>query len=102
MGGMTNATSPSSSRPDLPDEPFAGADRVVFEQAEAFSAAPDFVMPPLRDVSPEVSSGIPEHTRVEAEYYDTADLALAAAGITLRHDHNAHEWTVVLPAASGN
>jgi hypothetical protein len=99
---MSNATSPSSSRPDVPDEPFAGADRVVFEQAEAFSAAPDFVMPPLRDVSPEVSSGIPEHTRVETEYYDTIDLALASAGITLRHDLKADEWTVVLPTASGD
>ncbi len=45
----------------------------------------------------------PDHERLEAEYYDTADLRLLRSGITLRRRTGGHDpgWHLKLPAGAG-
>lgn len=94
------ARSPLTVRHHLAPNGFAGAQRVVFEQVKVFTAAADFDFPRLTGVSREVRDGTPEHTRIDTDYYDTADLDLAADGFGLRWDAQRQEWTAVLPAVS--
>jgi hypothetical protein len=91
---------PSAVRRHRSFDAFAGAHRVVFEQVRAFYADPDFAMPSLGGASPEVREGTLEQSRVEADYYDTADLDLAAAGLAVRWHPHTQEWIALLPVVS--
>jgi hypothetical protein len=99
--GMTSpARFPTAVHHQLSPDAFADAQRVVFEQVKAFSVAPDFVVPGLTGVSPEVHGGTPDHSRLDCDYYDTAGLDLADDGVALRWEGQSGEWTAVLPAES--
>src|SRR3954468_13033246 len=57
-----------------------------------------FAMPPLDDVAPGIVIEGLKAKKLDATYYDTKDLRLARAGVSLRHrvgDDPA--WTVKLP-----
>jgi CHAD domain-containing protein len=57
-------------------------------------------LPPLDGLPMVAATGEPEEERLEAEYYDTADLRLIRAGITLRRRRGGHDagWHLKLPA----
>src|SRR4030088_3492375 len=65
-----------------------------------YEADPEAVLPPLEDL-PQVAgaAGAREET-LEAEYYDTDDLRLLRAGVTLRRRRGGHDegWHLKLPA----
>lgn len=72
------------------------------EREVKLSVWPGFSLPSLDDV---VDGGVVERAadlRLEATYYDTPDLRLARAGITLRHRLGEGEprWTLKLPRPS--
>lgn len=75
----------------------------IQEIERKFEAAPGFILPPL-DGLPQVaeaSGGEPE--TLTAEYYDTEDLRLIRAGITLRRREGGADegWHLKLPDESG-
>src|ERR1700744_6170067 len=49
-----------------------------------YEAGPDTVLPPLEDLPQVASEAEPAEQKLEAEYYDTEDLRLLRAGVTLR------------------
>jgi len=57
-----------------------------------------FAVPPLDDVAPDVSAAPLRTKKLDATYYDTRDLRLARAGVSLRHRvGDDPPWTVKLP-----
>ena len=57
-----------------------------------------FVVPPLDDLAPDVSAAPLKTKKLDATYYDTRDLRLARAGVSLRHRlGDDPPWTVKLP-----
>ena len=57
-----------------------------------------FAVPSLDDVAPDVSVAPLKTKRLDATYYDTRDLRLARAGVSLRHRvGDDPPWTVKLP-----
>ena len=76
------------------------------DEREAKLLAPaDFVVPDLDDVGTGLSVSPVRRQRMRAVYFDTADLALARAGLTLRHrtGEPGDPWTVKLGgSASGS
>src|SRR2546422_8932289 len=57
-----------------------------------------FAVPPLDDVAPDVSVAPLSAKKLDATYYDTRDLRLARAGVSLRHRvGDDPPWTVKLP-----
>jgi hypothetical protein len=100
LGMSSPAIFPPAVRHHLSPDAFADARRVVFEQVRVFSVGPDYVVPRLTGVSPEVRDGTPEHSRLDCEYYDTEGSDLTADGVALRWEAQPQEWTAVLPAKS--
>ena len=49
-----------------------------------YEIGPDGVLPPLEDLPRVASEDGPAEQKLEAEYYDTEDLRLLRAGVTLR------------------
>jgi CHAD domain-containing protein len=74
--------------------------RTVLEEERKYHVEPGFTMPDLSDALPgPVRPGAPK--TLTATYYDTADLRLARAGISLRHRRGDDKpWTVKLPTES--
>jgi hypothetical protein len=68
------------------------------ERELKLGASPGFHLPDLNGAVPGVVAGEPQERRIEATYYDTADLALARAGSSLRHQAG-DGWTLMLPEA---
>ncbi len=61
-----------------------------------------FVLPALDDVAPEVTVEALKTKKLDATYYDTRDLRLARAGVSLRHRvGDDPPWTVKLPEGDG-
>ena len=61
-----------------------------------------FAVPALDDVAPEVMVESLKTKKLDATYYDTRDLRLARAGVTLRHRiGDDPPWTVKLPEGDG-
>ena len=57
-----------------------------------------FAVPPLDDIAAEVSVTPLKTKKLDATYYDTRDLRLARAGVSLRHRvGDDPPWTVKLP-----
>src|SRR5204863_3650915 len=57
-----------------------------------------FVLPPLDDLAPDLSVEPLKLKKLDATYYDTKDLRLARAGVSLRHRvGDDPPWTVKLP-----
>lgn len=70
---------------------------VARERELKFAVTAGFELPRLDDLAANLV-GVPERElHLDATYYDTDDLQLARAGITLRH-RNDEGWTVKLPA----
>src|SRR6201990_3715509 len=65
-----------------------------------YEAGPDAVLPPLEDLPRVASEPGPEERKLEAEYYDTEDLRLLRAGVTLRRRRGGNDsgWHLKLPA----
>jgi CHAD domain-containing protein len=76
---------------------------VDMNETEAKYDAPEGTALPHLDALPQVAgtSG-PDEEQLEAEYYDTADLRLMRAGITLRRRRGGHDqgWHLKLPAGA--
>ncbi len=68
-----------------------------------FEVSPDFVMPDLRSVADGVAVTDPEVDLLVATYFDTADLRLAHARITLRRRTGGSDagWHLKLPVTAG-
>src|SRR5918992_1948098 len=61
-----------------------------------------FALPALDDVAPDVTVEALKTKKLDATYYDTRDLRLARAGVTLRHRiGDDPPWTVKLPEGDG-
>src|SRR4051812_5605401 len=61
-----------------------------------------FAMPALDDLGPELSVESLKVKKLDATYYDTRDLRLARAGVSLRHRVGDDQpWTVKLPEGDG-
>jgi CHAD domain-containing protein len=61
-----------------------------------------FAVPALDDVAPDVTVENLKVKKLDATYYDTRDLRLARAGVSLRHRvGDDPPWTVKLPEGSG-
>src|SRR5688500_19981393 len=85
------------------------------EVERKYVADDDFELPPLTDliagtdvgrnrqVAP-VTAGEPVRQRLSAVYFDTADLRLAAAGLTLRRRTGGDDagWHLKVPAGTGS
>ena len=65
-----------------------------------YEAGPETVLPPLEDLPRVASEAAPDEVKLEAEYYDTADLRLLRAGVTLRRRRGGKDagWHLKLPA----
>jgi CHAD domain-containing protein len=65
-----------------------------------YEAGPDAVLPPLEDLPRVASEAGPDEQKLEAEYYDTEDLRLLRAGVTLRRRRGGNDsgWHLKLPA----
>src|SRR5258708_39116887 len=68
-----------------------------------FEVGINFVLPDLADVADGVAVTAPEVHLLAASYFDTADLRLAKAGITLRRRTGGADagWHLKLPPARG-
>lgn len=73
------------------------------ERELKLGVGPSFVLPDLDRVLPGVSSGRIGDKRLDALYYDTSDLRLIRAGVTLRYRGGDGEagWTLKLPSGRG-
>lgn len=71
------------------------------EREVKLAAAPTFVMPDLSTLGDDVRVAIAEPLRTLTTYFDTEDLRLARAGVSLRH-RTGEGWTVKLPGEIGN
>jgi CHAD domain-containing protein len=65
-----------------------------------YEAGPNTVLPPLEDLPQVASEAGPAEQNLEAEYYDTGDLRLLRAGVTLRRRRGGEDsgWHLKLPA----
>jgi len=65
-----------------------------------YEIGPDAVLPPLEDLPRVASEDGPDEQKLEAEYYDTEDLRLLRAGVTLRRRRGGKDsgWHLKLPA----
>ncbi len=65
-----------------------------------YEAGPETVLPPLEDLPHVASEAGPDELKLEAEYYDTEDLRLLRAGVTLRRRRGGKDagWHLKLPA----
>jgi CHAD domain-containing protein len=65
-----------------------------------YEAGPGAVVPPLEDLPRVAGEAGPDEETLEAEYYDTDDLRLLRAGVTLRRRRGGHDegWHLKLPA----
>jgi CHAD domain-containing protein len=74
----------------------------MLEEERKFEADDDFTMPDLSGLAPSGGKVIPlPAVTLRATYYDTADLRLARAGVSLRHRRGEapdKAWTVKLPS----
>jgi len=70
----------------------------VKERELKFTPGPSFRMPNLTDAGAGTRAEPCETLRLQAAYFDTADLRLARAGASLRHRSDAG-WTVKLPVS---
>lgn len=68
-----------------------------------YDVGPDFAVPALTGIAGVARAGEPVTHRLSAVYYDTPDLALAGAKITLRRRTGGHDagWHLKLPAGAG-
>jgi CHAD domain-containing protein len=64
-----------------------------------YEVGPDTVLPPLEDLPQVASEAGPAEQKLEAEYYDTEDLRLLRAGVTLRRRRGGTDsgWHLKLP-----
>jgi CHAD domain-containing protein len=65
-----------------------------------YEAGPEAVLPPFEDLPRVASEAGPDEEKLEAEYYDTEDLRLLRAGVTLRRRRGGKDagWHLKLPA----
>jgi len=65
-----------------------------------YEAGPETVLPPLEDLPHVAGEAGPDEQKLEAEYYDTPDLRLLRAGVTLRRRRGGKDagWHLKLPA----
>ena len=72
------------------------------EIEQKYDAAADFVLPELDGLPGVASAGEPEVHELHASYFDTADLRLAAHGITLRRRRGGTDagWHLKMPAGA--
>ena len=65
-----------------------------------YEAGPETVLPPLQDLPRVAGEAGPDEKKLEAEYYDTEDLRLLRAGVTLRRRRGGKDagWHLKLPA----
>ena len=76
-------------------------DDATTEHEVKVGAPPGFALPSLDDLLDGVTVGEPAQQRLVADYYDTSDLRLTAAGSSLRYrtgDTGGDGWTVKVPA----
>ncbi len=68
-----------------------------------FETGPGFALPDLTDVPGVAGVAVPEERLLEATYYDTDDLRLAARRLTLRRRTGGHDagWHLKRPRADG-
>jgi hypothetical protein len=73
------------------------------ETETKYEVDPDFVLPDLTGLEAGLRVNGPAIQELAASYYDTADLRLAAAGITLRRRTGGTDagWHLKLPVAAG-
>jgi inorganic triphosphatase YgiF len=78
----------------------AGQPDSVLETERKYEAEPDFAMPDLAVITGVAAASPPDRLRLAAIYFDTGDLRLAAARITLRRRTGGSDagWHVKLPA----
>ena len=64
-----------------------------------YEADPEAVLPPLEDLPRVAREAGPDEETLEAEYYDTEDLRLLRAGVTLRRRRGGPDegWHLKLP-----
>ncbi len=81
-----------------PEEPVSAAELSVEREAKLL-APPGLGLPNLDELIPGTRAVAQPVRRLDAIYYDTADLRLARSGITLRHrgGESGPAWTVKLP-----
>ncbi|HET6877336.1 MAG TPA: CYTH and CHAD domain-containing protein [Jatrophihabitans sp.] len=72
---------------------------VPVEREVKLAAPESFALPAMRGIGG-LHDGPVEHLDLDAVYFDTADLALARAGVTLRHrtGESGPPWTLKLPS----
>lgn len=72
----------------------------VNETEAKYDAPAGAALPDLDDLPQVAGTSGPDEEQLEAEYYDTADLRLIRAGITLRRRRGGHDagWHLKLPA----
>ena len=75
----------------------------MLEREVKFGAWPGLELPDFAEVVPDVATVALPALRLEATYYDTADLRLTRAGASLRHRSGEGDdaWTVKLSAGDG-
>jgi CHAD domain-containing protein len=73
------------------------------EIEDKYDVGPDAELPPLDSLPGVARVDPPAEERLEATYFDTPDLSLASAGITLRRRTGGHDagWHLKLPANEG-
>lgn len=76
----------------------------VNETESKYEAGPEIVLPPLDQLPNVTAARGPDDQQLVAEYYDTADLRLLDAGITLRRRTGGSDagWHLKLPKAPGS
>src|SRR5437867_12693895 len=74
----------------------------VNETEAKYDAPASVALLGLDDVPQVAGTSGPDEEQLEAEYYDTADLRLMRAGITLRRRRGGHDqgWHLKLPAGA--
>src|SRR5580693_8114324 len=76
---------------------------VVLETERKYEADPDAVVPDLTGLPQVAGETDPEEFQLVAEYYDTDDLRLIRAGVTLRRRRGGDDagWHLKLPEGAG-
>src|SRR5205809_3937227 len=72
------------------------------ETEAKYDAPASVALPGLDDLPQVAGTSGPDEEQLEAEYYDTGDLRLIRAGITLRRRRGGHDagWHLKLPAGA--